>query len=232
MKFVALCGVFSAVLLAVFPACYMPPPDDVDYEEFLPGELIEVKRIIFDGLEDFRQTGYDEETDSRVFDFQRGGPVGPTFRLTAEKDHTAAMWGAGINVRGLSFLWDNKTSYNQRIKFDKIFSTGYVGKTFHISLWVYNESEDQIWVRLGAFSLSGRIPPSSGVTGTRYEDDPIASSQDIRIGPGWNEVVWVGYRHEDIQVTQLGFEQVQGVYGDSPMQSRLFIDDIFIKVSP
>jgi hypothetical protein len=113
----------------------------------------------------------------------------------------------------------------QRVKFDRIFTPADIGRTFYISLWVY--TEEPIQVKLGAFTLSGRIKE------TRYPITPIAASQSIHIVPdpdkngGWCEVVWAGYVHEDSQVTQLGFEQVGG-----NIQDYLYIDDIVIKASP
>ena len=224
MRIGSVCVVFcAAVIMAAVSACYLPPPDDTDFEACFPGDFEEVRSIIFDGLDSFRETSGNELLDNRIYDFQCIGPNSPPplYGLSAVRDHTAILLGTGGSLNGRSLMLANKTAMNQWVKLDRVFTPGDLGRTFYISLWVYNESEQPISVRLGAFSLSGRIQA------TLYPENPIASSPAINIGSGWSEVVWAGYRHEDAQITQLGFSQAGG-----PLQERLFIDDIILKASP
>jgi len=205
------CGVPAA--LAVLVLCACAPADDIDYEIFGPGGFVEHTFVYFDNLSQFRQTDNDENIDARIYDFQRGGPEGPMYGISAEHDHTADLIGGAPDIKGKSFRWTNRSSNSERIKFDSMFAPRDIGKEFYISVWVYTESPAQ--VRLGAFSLSGRLKE------TRWPITPIAQSQNIYIDRGWNEVVWASYVHEDIQITQLGFEQVGGT-----VVKEFYIDDI------
>ena len=203
-------GCLAALLL-----CACPPADSIDYEVYGPLGFVLDKIIYFDNQSSVSETNIDENRDSRINDFQRGGPEGPLFGLSTEYDHTTDIIGAPFSVIGKSFRWTNRTSLSERVKFDTIFAPADIGKEYYISLWVYSDEPAQ--VRLGAFSLSGRIRE------TLWAANPKEHSQNIFIGSGWNELVWAGYVHEDVQITQLGFEQVGGT-----AVKEFFIDDIML----
>ena len=202
----------AAALIALV-LCACPPADDIDYEVFGPDGFMEHTFVYFDTLTQFRETSNDEDLDARIYDFQRGGPVGPMYGISAEHDHTAELIGGAAGIKGKSFRWTNRSSNSQKIKFDSMFAPLDIGSEFYISLWVYTDAPAQ--VRLGAFSLSGRLKE------TRWAETPREHSQPVSIDSGWNEVVWAGYVHEDIEVTQLGFEQVGGT-----VVGEFYIDDI------
>ena len=212
-KMTALGGFLLGLMTLGLSAC--PPADGIDYEIFGPGGFVQEKFIYFDNLTQFRETNQSEDTDARIYDYQRGGPDSPVRHecmISVDHDHTKTLIGdAGIS--GKSFRWTNRTSYAQRVKFDRMFSIADIGKTFYISMWVYSAAPAK--VRLGAFSLSGRLNQ------TLWETTPKDKSLDINIGTGWSEVVWAGYVHKDIDITQLGFEQVDG-----NREQDFYIDDI------
>jgi uncharacterized repeat protein (TIGR02543 family) len=175
-------------------------------------------KIIFDDLAAFTETSSESAPlgDKVINDFQRGGTTGPTYALSTERDHTTGS--------GKSFKWANWTAagLQQRVKFDKMFTSEDVGKTFSISLWVYSASA--VNVKLGAFSLSGVSPATSNPT------TPIADSGPIPITANtWSQVVWNGYTHtsENVtnMITQIGIEQVT----PGPPAATFYIDDITIK---
>jgi hypothetical protein len=206
---------FYGVLAAAALLCACAPVDDIDYEIFGPEGFVERKFVYFDLLSRVKETNSDEKIDAGIYDYQRGGPEGPTYGLSPNHDHTAELIGGAPGIKGKSFRWGNKTNISQRIKFDSMFTPADIGMEFYISLWVYSAAPAA--VRVGAFSLSGRLKV------TRWEVTPRECSQTIYIESGWNEVVWAGYVHEDLEVTQLGFEQVGGSVVD-----EFYIDDIIL----
>jgi hypothetical protein len=218
-----LCGIGAVLVTAAFcvsALCACAPADDIDYELFGPDGFLQRKFVYFDNLSRLQATNNDENIDARIYDYQRGGAEGPVFGLSAEHDHTADLIGAAAGIRGKSFWWANRTSNAQRVKFDSMFTPSDIGSTFYISLWVWSDRPAK--VRLGAFSLSGRLKE------TLWATSPREHSPDILIDTGWNEVVWAGYVHKDFEVTQLGFEQVAGtkVLPANKYYQDFYIDDI------
>jgi hypothetical protein len=211
-----LCAIF--IIAGAFTLCACAPADGIDYEFFGPDGFAERKFIYFDNLEEFEETSSDENADSKIKSYQLHSGVNNDpheAMISSNYDHTAELVGSAAGIRGKSLRWTNRTSLSERIKFDRMFSAIDIGSEYYISLWVYSAAPAM--VRLGVFSLSGRLKA------TRWPASPREHSPDIRIDPGWNEVVWAGYVHEDTQVTQLGFEQTGGAVAQD-----FYIDDIVL----
>jgi hypothetical protein len=204
---------YGVCVIAAAALCACAPADGIDYEVFGPDGFMEHKVVYFDNITSFKQTENDESVDNRIYDYQRGGSEGPMYGISVMQDHTAELLGAAAGIKGKSFRWSNKTSLDQRVKFDRMFTPADIGNEYYISMWVYSTAPAK--VRIGAFSLSGRLKA------TLWATSPREKSQDILIDTGWNEIVWAGYVHQDIQITQLGFEQTGGTVVD-----EFYLDDI------
>ena len=177
-----------------------------------------VMRVIdFEKLTDFRETASSGSMPLKervIYDFQRGGDVGPTWTLSSEQNHTPDG--------SQSLRWGNRTVVNNRIKFDNIFSAADIGRKFEISLWIYSTSAADSQIRVGAYNMSG-------VSDAGYSTNATSglTLKSFDINPGWNEVIWTGYTHTTERITQLGLDQPNAV----PVVGLLYIDDIMIKAS-
>jgi hypothetical protein len=196
--------------------------------EELSGPMVEVKRIVFDNLNNFKRTSSANTPipsllNKEIYEFQRGGDdsgvgygsEGNTNGISTEKNHTT-------EGSGKSFKWRNVTATNQKVKFDKIFSPADVGRTFSVSMWIYSDAANE--VELGVYSVS-----NAGST-VNSQTSAVAKSPKIAIQSGWNELTWDGYTHTNSIVTQLAVGNFKNV--SSGTGKTFYIDDILIKATP
>jgi peptidoglycan/xylan/chitin deacetylase (PgdA/CDA1 family) len=185
--------------------------DDITVTASEIGETA-IKNIVFDDLEVFAMTKNPPDTNNGnwvINDWQGGGGTAESnAALSAEKDHTT---GAG---KSLKFF--NRTDKSYRIKFDKMFTPADLGSIFNASMWVYTDTAT--WIQLTVYRVSG-LSYTSGKGGS----DSIERSL-FRVEPGWNELVWRGYVHNEIEGTQLGIEQ----QGAETAVGTLYIDDLLL----
>lgn len=167
-----------------------------------------VKNIVFDDLSAFEMTA-NPPGEGGIKDWQAGGgAAAANVALSSEQDHTS---GAG---KSLKFF--NRTDKSYRIKFDGMFSAADTGGKFNAGMWVYTDTAT--WIQLTVYRVSGLTYPS-GKSGS-----DIIQRQFFRVEPGWNELVWRGYVHEDTEGTQLGIEQ----QGAETAVGTLYIDDLVV----
>ncbi|MDR1788199.1 MAG: Ig-like domain-containing protein [Treponema sp.] len=173
---------------------------------------IVVKSIIFDDLDAFTATTDNTTAPATINDWQGGGGTSSSnVTLSTDQDHTA---GSGAHK---SLKSANRTGAYYRIKFEKMFSTADIGRTFNASMWVYTGTAT--WIQLSAYALGGSV---------------VIQRCLVRVEPGWNEVVWRGYTHTAAidsngnPATQLGIEQ----QGAESAVATLYIDDVLLTKVP
>jgi hypothetical protein len=168
----------------------------------------EVKNIVFDDLDAFEMTT-NPPGGGGIKDWQGGGGTNASHvALSTEQDHTTGS--------GKSLKFSGRTDKSYRIKFDSIFSAADSGAKFNAAMWVHTGTAT--WIQLTVYRVSGPTYPSGKGGGDAIQ------RQFFRVEPGWNELIWRGYVHEDTEGTQLGIEQ----QGAETAVDTLYIDDILV----